>query len=277
MPYREKRIYSGAMLEIERRHCTMSGRVIGREAKSRATGKAQERINLRNAQLRLMRLMCTNFEKGDLHITLTMGPNRSWGDTAKQIAKFLRKLRSVCQKKLGRALKYILVREDRGVRPHWHLVCNRMPITPEELATLWPFGLTGMQSLDGNPDYGWLARYLLKQDKHDEKNHKRWSASKNLEEPVMTPPKVLKRKALSSKPRVPKEYYVLSYYHNATANGYEWEYLVAIRYDRCKELPLEVQELLGEWDGGAWADLSRDGDSDFWTGTQKAARARSKG
>ena len=73
MPYREKRIYSGAMLEIERVHCTSCGRIIGRRPRGVPTGKAQAKINLRNAQLKLARLMCENFRRGDYHITLTFG------------------------------------------------------------------------------------------------------------------------------------------------------------------------------------------------------------
>ena len=119
MPYREKRIYSGAMLEIERVHCTSCGRIIGRRPRGVPTGKAQAKINLRNAQLKLARLMCENFRRGDYHITLTFGQSMTREQQAEALAKLLRWLRKVCRKAGGGRyadgdLRYICVREDRG-------------------------------------------------------------------------------------------------------------------------------------------------------------------
>ena len=250
MPYREKRIYAGAMLEIERTHCTRSGRMIGKQSRGMGTGKAQEKINLRNAQLKLIRLMCKNFTRGDYHITLTHERLLSKEESKKNLEKFMRKLRTLCKKTTGKELRYICVREDRGVRPHYHLVCEKIPLTVEQLAEMWPWGRVNVGTLDGNPDYGWLARYLTKQDGAD-KNQKRWSQSKNLRKPYEAPPKILKRKSLASKPKAPKGYYVLSYYHNATAAGYEWQYMICIRLDRKQELPIEIQLKLEE--EGIWS------------------------
>lgn len=250
MPYREKRIYSGAMLEIERTHCTHSGRVIGKKSRGFATGKAQEKINLRNAQLKLIRTMCENFTRGDYHITLTHEKLLSREDQKKNLEKFLRKLRAEVKKQTGREMRYVCVREDRGVRPHYHLVCEKFPLRVELLAELWTWGRVDVGTLDGNPDYGWLARYLTKQEDQD-KGKKRWSQSKNLRKPYEAPAKVLKRKSLAQKPKAPKGYYVLSYYHNATGAGYEWQYMICIRLDRKQELPLDIQMQLEE--EGVWS------------------------
>lgn len=242
MPYREKRIYSGAMLEIERVHCTATGRVL-RGRNTGRTGASQAKINLRNARKRLMRLMCSNFTQGDFHITLTFERILQREERMKLIAKFLRKMRNLCRKVSGYELRYICVREDRGQRPHFHLVCGAFEITLQQIQQMWKWGRVDIGSLDGNPDYGWMARYLTKQDDvEDERNKKRWSQSKNLCEPVETEPKVLKRKSLGTRPKVPKEYYVMSAYRQATQNGYEWEYIVAIRYDRLQTIPEEVLE-----------------------------------
>ena len=178
MPYREKRIYSGAMLEIERVHCTSCGRIIGRRPRGLPTGKAQARINLRNAQLKLARLMCENFCRGDYHITLTFSQTMTREQQAEALAKLLRWLRKVCRKAGGGRyadgdLRYICVREDRGVRPHYHLVCQAFGLMVDELAEAWPWGRVEMGTLDGCPDYGWLARYLTKQEDQD-KGRKRW-------------------------------------------------------------------------------------------------------
>ncbi len=249
MPYREKKIYSGAMLEIERVHCTHSGRVIGRKSRGLATGKAQEKINLKNAQLKLIRLMCENFTRGDLYITLTYEQLTDKATQKRQHEKFMRGLRALCKKRGGGDLRYICVREDRGVRPHYHLVCGKFGLDVEALAALWPYGRVSVGTLDGNPDYGWLARYLSKQESRGQ-NEKRWSQSRNLRKPYEAPPKILKRKSLARAPKAPKGYYVLSYYHNATAAGYEWQYMICIRLDRKQELPLDIQMQLEE--NGIW-------------------------
>lgn len=252
MPYREKRIYSGAMLEIERVHCTRHGRALARRARGNPTGKAQERINLKNARLRLMRLMCTNFTRGDYHITLTFERVLPAGERNKALAQLLRRMRRLCRQRAGNELRYICVREDRGVRAHYHLVCGAFPLTIAELQALWAQGRVEIGTLDGNPDYGWLARYLTKQEER-EKGSKRWSQSRNLIEPVCPKPKILKRKALASRPQVPPEYYVMSAYRQATGQGYEWEYIVAIRYDRLQKLPEEVAEQLRR--SRTWAEF----------------------
>lgn len=252
MPYREKRIYSGAMLEIERVHCTQCGRALARRARGGVTGKAQDRINLKNSRLRLMRLMCANFTRGDYHITLTFERLLPTAERNKALAQFLRRLRRLCRQRAGHELRYICVREDRRVRTHYHLVCGAFPLEMSELQALWGHGRVEIGTLDGNPDYGWLARYLTKQEER-EKGSKRWSQSRNLTEPVCPKPKILKRKALASRPQVPKEYYVMSAYRQATGQGYEWEYIVAIRYDRLQKLPEEVAEQLRR--SRTWAEF----------------------
>ena len=250
MPYREKKIYSGAMLEIERVHCHSCGRVIGRRGRGLPTGKAQEKINLRNAQLRLARLLCENFKRGDYHVALTFGKELERDEQQKILSRFLRRLRTAFRKATGRELRYVCVREDRGTRPHYHLVCEAFGANVDELAEMWDGGRLDVGTLDGNPDYGWMARYLTKQEGTD-RNKKRWSQSRNLRQPYEPEPKVLKRKALAYPPRPPKGYYVLSHYHQATASGYEWEYMVCIRQDRRQELPFEIMQKLE--DDGCWS------------------------
>lgn len=245
MPYREKRIYSGAMLEIERRHCTHTGQVIGKRGRGLRTSPGQEKINLANARRRLMRLLCENFRRGDLYITLTYERITSAEERAADLARFLRRLRRLCRERVGKELRYICVKEDRQVRPHYHLVCQSLPITPAQLLELWGQGRVELGTLDGNPDYGWLARYLTKQAEK-ERGKKRWSQSKNLRPPYEPEPRILKRKALARRPQVPKGYFVLASYRYATTYGYEGEYVVAIREDRKQELPLDIRQQMEE-------------------------------
>lgn len=240
MPYRERRIYSGAMLEIERRHCTRTGRIVGKSGRTMKTCKQQEKINLKNTRRRLVRVVCENFTRGDYHITLTLA-NLPATRTRRQklLEQFLRRLRTYCRRATGEDLRYICVREDAGVRTHWHLLCQKLPLTPRQLEEMWGAGRVGITTLDGNPDYGWLARYLTKQEE-GETGKKRWSQSKNLRPPFEPPARVLNRKSLAARPKVPADYYVLSHYRWANCWGYEGEYIVAIRYDRRQQLPAEI-------------------------------------
>lgn len=239
MAYRETRTYSGAMLEIERVRMGENGKTARRQRRGRLTGKAQQEANRKRAMVRLMRLMCANFTKGDYHITLTMSHLHPAEERKREWAKFIRKLRALCRKRTGAELRYVCVHEDRAVRPHYHLVCSAFALDMvTELPALWTLGIVSFQPLDGCPDYGWLARYLSKQDDKD-KNAKRWYQSKNLAEPVVEE-KEIRRSALVRRPQIPREYYVMSAYRAATADGYECEYIVAIRYDRKQELPEEL-------------------------------------
>ena len=244
MAYRQSYVYSGAMLEIERVRCGDNGKVMHRQRRGILTSEAQQRANLKRAQLKLMRLMCVNFTRGDYHITLTMEHLHPAVTRKKEWAKFIRRLRALCRRRTGNELKYICVPEERAVRPHYHLVCSAFGLEISELQAMWPLGLVSLQPLDGCPDYGWLARYLTKQSEKD-KSSKRWYQSKNLEEPVVQE-KRLKRAALAHRPQVPKEYYVMSAYRAATADGYECEYIVAIRYDRKQQLPDDVLRRVSE-------------------------------
>lgn len=257
MPYREQRIYSGALLEIERKHCTHCGRVIG-AGKSRlgTTSDAQKVINRKNAQRKLVRLMCTNFDKGDLHITLTDDEGMDKAQHKACWARFIRRLRSFCQKQTGQGLRYIAVCEWQEVRTHWHVVCKKLPILPSQLEKMWGKGRVELGTLDGNPDYGWFARYLTKQPER-ENWEKAWQQSKNLQKPIVSEPKILKRRQLASRPALPKGYYLLASYRYATSWGYEGEYLVAIRQDRKKVLPPVLQQEMER--SGIWQQLAQTG------------------
>lgn len=250
MPYREKRIYSGALLEIQRLHCTHAGRILGGARRmGMETSDAQKKINLANARRKLVRWVCSNFTAGDYHITLTVEGDLGSAETREAWrTQFLRRLRTAYAKR-GIELRYICVREDKGVRPHYHVLVPKAGLTMEDIAQMWGHGRVGMETMDGNPDYGWLARYLTKQDEKD-KFRKRWTQSRNLVRPVEMPPRVLKRKHLASRPQVPKGYYILASYRWATGWGYEGEYVIAIRTDRMQELPPEVQRLLMNDSGG---------------------------
>lgn len=67
--YREKKIYSGKILEVELYPVYKSGREIPRRAKKeKLSTKEQRNLNDKNARKKLTRLINTNFGEGDIVI-----------------------------------------------------------------------------------------------------------------------------------------------------------------------------------------------------------------
>lgn len=189
MPYMKKVIEAGLTIEVENyytAHCKKPG--MKREKKSKPTKEAQKKINRRNAEKKLRRIINANFVKGDFHLILTyMKEEREKAKEAnvmrKNIDVFLRKLRKA-YRAIGSELKYVHVMEigKRGALHH-HLVINNIDVNV--LVKAWKHGRIQVNPLDGSGQYGKLASYLLKDSDHDEKKlqGKRWDSSKNLKIP----------------------------------------------------------------------------------------------
>ena len=71
MPYREKKIYSGKMLEVEIYPITFQDRKQPRKKKEKTSEVKQKNLNDKNARKYLIRSINTNFTDDDLHITNT--------------------------------------------------------------------------------------------------------------------------------------------------------------------------------------------------------------
>lgn len=242
MPFCRELIFSGAILEIIERECTPQGKHISRGERRGITDAEQQLVNLRRAMLQLMRLLNCNFKAGDYWLTLTFAQEPDEREAAGALARFLRRLRRYCCKKTGQELKYVQVTErgDKYGRLHIHLVCQKMGLAPEELAALWGQGRVDMQTLDGDPYYRWLMVYLEKHER-SQKGKKRWSCSRNLDKPVMPPPKIIKRKVLRREPQAPKGYYILDYETRADRYG-QRRYTVCCKTDHQPGIPPELAE-----------------------------------
>lgn len=209
-------IRAGDSLEVECFPIIHVNQDAKREARRRASTKAQENLNLKNTRKQIRRLMETNFTAEDfvLHPTFNYGfvdraftnmddELRAWeesgfpmhDDDARRIMKnYIARIRRLIRRKGGNPadFKYIYViettREPRDsdfralpARYHYHMVISSLGIlNADDLASLWPYGYTKAEPLDFrfNGLEG-LSKYITKQRRFT----RRWARSKNLKEP----------------------------------------------------------------------------------------------
>lgn len=187
MPIREKRIYSGDMLEVEIYEISYKERAKSRKRKMRESTRAQKNLNEKNRKKHLARLINTNFTNKDIHLTLTY-TQADLPDTQEQAEKdirnFLRRVKRYRKKQQLRDLKYIAVIEWKGAdgrarRVHHHIIMNGdMP--RDEIERIWKAGRCNSSRLQPDQEgFAGLARYLSK----TRKAGKRWMQSRNLEQP----------------------------------------------------------------------------------------------
>lgn len=245
MPYYEKRIYSGRVLEMERYYATDGGRPLN-SIRVQPTTEAQEKLNDIQSWRKLVRVLNCNFsrENGDLCLTLTFRRYMSREAARKAYSKFLRKVRDMRRKQKMADLKYILISETQSGRQHAHLILNA-GISVEELTALWDeLGTVWASVLDNSNNYKDLAAYLLRQHKprrgsqsdenakeQRQRNERRWTGSRNLEKPV-----VQKRRCRpvtnNTMPRAPKGYELLpDFQRDADRFGNMWIRWMCIRVD----------------------------------------------
>lgn len=210
-----KTIRAGTSLEVI---CTPITRVDAgakREAVRRKSTPAQQRLNQRNTQLRIMRLAECNFTREDYFVTLTWeypaedpgmanaedmaaayeaagvpwemeGAARAWTNYINRVRRR--------EKKLGgdpKAVRYIDVIESGKDNPmgglpakyHIHALIHAPSLTDLDLKDLWPYGFTRCDRIDMEHEGAErLSKYLTKQRRYE----RRWGHSRNLVEPVET-------------------------------------------------------------------------------------------
>lgn len=213
--YREKKHLCGEYLEIdifpvfEYQH--------GRRKKRKPTSEIQKKLNQRNAERKLIRLLNTNFTKKDIRFDLTYNnehyPN-SPEDAQKEMQNFLRRVKRYRKRHGLPELKYVAVTEvgKKTARLHHHIVMNG-GIDINTLAEIWGRGYTTAKPLQFD-EYGivGIATYLVKEPILG----KRWCASRNLEQP----------KTSSRDGRIPK-YKIKEFYASGNDNREEIEKLYA--------------------------------------------------
>ena len=209
--YAVHHIRSGAMLEVSvcpRWRMTPSAR---RALKEKKTSEAMQRINARNKELHIMRLIECNFSGEAFVLTPTYDyPAEDYGfvniddmleyyeanhlpetdaDVRRDVRNFLNKLKR--RMKSPKALKWILQIEE-GVKEqpfgmpnhlHAHMVIEAEGLTQDEIKALWPHGFMRCDRLDlTHKGSARLAAYFCKQ----KRGGRWWSHSRNLKKPVET-------------------------------------------------------------------------------------------
>lgn len=161
-----------------------------RAVKSRMTSAAQKAMNDKAARVRLEMLLAANFRPSDLFFTLTYRDSdlpAKRATAVKNIRTLLRHLREH-RKARGQTLKYIYTTEDKhgGGRLHHHLVINTTGDDIEAIRSLWIYGDVVEFEYVGKYDYEQLARYLTKEGAEKRPvGAQMWTASRNLEKPVV--------------------------------------------------------------------------------------------
>lgn len=190
MPQREKKIYSGNMLEIDVYPITVQERKQTRKRKEKESAPKQKNLNDKNARKHLIRLINTNFTDNDLAVHLTYTDStlpKSEEEARKDVANYLRRVKHYRKKNGLPPLKYIAVIEykeheenAKGVRMHHHIIMNS--IDRDIVEELWGKGRANADRLKAD-EFGYeaLGRYITK----DPKGNKRWTQSKNLDQPTV--------------------------------------------------------------------------------------------
>lgn len=201
MSYIRKEIISGNVVEVIKKydrkyhpntkHTKLKKQVVCRNEKVNETTEAQEKINYRQKELKLMRLLNCNFKTGDFHITLSYDINKrplTIEDLKNDKKKFLRKLRNE-YKKNNKELKYICIAEvgKKGAL-HFHIVVNQ--IDTNVIQQCWDKGFVKISLLYEEGQFKSLAAYLLKYTKTNKEDAKKlngqaWNSSKNLKKPII--------------------------------------------------------------------------------------------
>lgn len=228
VPYLERRIISGDLLEIERYFATCNGSKMPKSLKENETSKGQQDLNNRIAQKKLMRLINANFDgrKGDLFVTLTYRKPVSEKTAKKEISDFQRRVRKYRKNHSLSELKYITITEKQG-KWHHHVILNALPL--ETIMELWKHGRIMASVLDKAYNFEDLSKYLTaenkppKGDKKQEnakeprrKYARRWSGSHNLKKPVVEIREIKRADILKRQPYAPKGYRLLENWNIGT-------------------------------------------------------------
>lgn len=217
MPYIEAITKAGNTIEIERYYTARyNKRGQGRAEKKQPTKEEQKKVNTKQAEKKLRRLLNANFSGNDFHVVLPYihkagEPYRTREEMREDIAKFLRALRKA-YKEAGTELKYIHVMEigSKGARHH-HVVLNH--IDTAAICKAWPHARAQIFPLDKSGQYAKLASYLIKYtDKHiDDESEaglqgKRYACSKNLVRPETEKRVISSRAWFREEVKVPHKY-----------------------------------------------------------------------
>lgn len=187
MPYIRETCVAGRTIEMEKKYSSrFSLGTVKRSANTKATPEDVMRVNERNAEKALRRVLNHNFGMGDLHLVLTYSGDEPSQEQAKQdLNTFKRKLAAIFRKQ-GKVLKWVAVTEYKHKRIHHHIVCSS--IDTRDLIAIWPHGHIRPSFLDNTGNYRKLAAYLIKETSKtfrdpESVTKKRYSCSRTIVKP----------------------------------------------------------------------------------------------
>lgn len=154
------------------------------------TEEQVQRTNANTAQRKLEMLMATNFDEGDLVLTVTYRdadlPD-SADVTRKHLGKVFGQMRAYRKARDLPELKYIYVLEGRhgDHRPHAHIIINAVGNDLELMKSLWIWGDDIQINYIRERGYDGWAGYLTKERREASLNGKKqFVGSRNLDRPV---------------------------------------------------------------------------------------------
>lgn len=247
--YVKKTWYTGQVIEVEK-VCSFryKGKSTVRGPKLQRTPELMRRMNERNARKKLRRLLNLNFGKTSTHTVLTYNLANRTTDAEKarqDLAKFWREIKKRCRR-AGTVLKYVAVAEHGKRSIHFHCVIDcGLPL--EVIQECWPHGVIHSTPLYSG-DYAQLAEYLLKEssrtfnDPQLAVHRKRWTASRNLEQPVPVV-EIVKADSWREQPKAPRGFYVLTDSVKSGVSEFTgWPY----QYYRCRAITGKGGEMVGK-------------------------------
>jgi len=237
---REKRTYSGPLLEVEFYPVFKNGQSV--PAMPHKNAEAQKNYNRRKAQKKLIRLVNANFDESDYFLHPTYDPAFAPGnreEAKRDIKNYIRRVKRAREKELERAksekkllpenaeslqefltekikklsspLRYIYIIETQTYKSgenagrknyHFHIFISG-GLSDRKMESLWNMGVR-VNCLNFQPErFGpeAAARYVSKQEPESE-NEKRFICSQNLKQPFTPDPS--KRDGKTSERRLEK-------------------------------------------------------------------------
>lgn len=161
--YREKIYRTGDYLDIQL-FPVFNKANARRKKRSKPTSDMQAKLNQRNAERALTRILNANFGEDDISVTLTYSPKdlpESFEDAERDAKNFLRRVKRLRAKKGLEEIKYVLI--PGPGRFHFHIPMNG-GIDDKELQKLWPYGYCNIIHFQFNENgIEGHARYIAKQ------------------------------------------------------------------------------------------------------------------
>ena len=197
MKIREKRIFSGKILEAEFYPVTADGKLYTRGKKKEVSRESQQKLNDKNARKKLRRLIENNFEEeNDYYCTFTYTNNeipKTYEECKRDLTNFFRRMRRAREKENLPELKYIYAIEFTAskrtgiARFNIHMVING-GLPRKVVKKMWGKGeIKKVEELQaGEHGFERLANYMCKEWSNEllPKNRKRYTPSRNLKQPT---------------------------------------------------------------------------------------------